>query len=1184
MKDRTFINADWGAGGLNSKNNLVLDTVTAENQGYIGSQALEKPTTKYKRNDNKGRGNLAIILSACFGILALLITMICSIVVSENAVMTDWADGLTAQALGAETWEGAGTRAEPFVISTEIDLAQLAVNVNAGVDYKDKFFTLSSTLNLSGKHWTAIGTETNPFRGTFDGNGNSIWYMTGIKPDVTSYGLFGVMGEDSVVTKVTLFNPIIYGGGNVGSIAGECRGEVSYCSLLDSYDQYGSYLYENKSLKYVEISNYLIDAGSYKSSYSSGTASNQVDNGSNVSGSGNVGGIVGYLNVSDSSTAIVLKCLARSATIQSSDNDTGGIVGEARAYATNKSGSDCRSRIAACLAGNLTVKCTSTGSYDVGGIVGYMEAGATSTNYKSGNVDTFTNLAINCTLSCRGKKGAIVGNMSTTNSHGYTRLYDNYSYGNSTSSIYGTKDSSGNLYTQGNYNTTSVNNVTCTSSSIPSYLSNYGSYPQESNSYSWSGNWVAITPTQSKGVKSYYTPAPSGLTSYWVETKTENLSYTISYALNSGTAGSSKPTSYTYSTSKQTKALSNPTRTNYTFSSWTVSWTDSSGYGGTKPSVSGTTLTIPASTYGNITLTANWTAASYTISYTMNSGSKGTYAPTSYSVSSSSQTLTVSTPSRSNYIFNGWTVSWTNSTYGGTKPSISGTKLKIPANTYGNITLTANWTQNTFYVYAYYNTSSSTSSYSRGTTGGSVGFDSSCGSSSTSTSTSNSSVYRYASAATGYAFDGWYTSSSFSSRESTNTSYSSSTLKLYAKFSIQQYTATIKPNGGTWNGSTSDQTKKQYYNTTLSLDTPTRTGYDFNGWTKSGSGSLSGTTFTFGAGSATITANWTIKSFTVTVQSSDTSQGTVSGGGTVNYGSTTTITATPKEGYKFVGWKLNSNSSYASTSASYSPKITAACTYTAYFQILTFTVTTTIEGTGGTLTGSGTYNWGTTVTVTAAPGDGYYLAGLYVNNTQVTADANYKYSFVIKENKTVKAVFKIANYLTSANSGGEVRISTTSTNATYTAIPYAGYYLNGWYIDGVLYTLNGSTVQDRQITLSKDKAYSVTVNAVFGSSQTTSPSNDFDGTNGFSICSQAGGEVRVNGYTTSDTTIHVSAVFTDFGYVFKGWYIYGSDTALSTNMSCNLNLSDIKGKVIVAKFDVDNTSKNDTTNNTDEIL
>ena len=49
MKDRTFINSDWGGGRLNRKNNLVLDTVTAENQGYIGSQALDKPTTKYKR-------------------------------------------------------------------------------------------------------------------------------------------------------------------------------------------------------------------------------------------------------------------------------------------------------------------------------------------------------------------------------------------------------------------------------------------------------------------------------------------------------------------------------------------------------------------------------------------------------------------------------------------------------------------------------------------------------------------------------------------------------------------------------------------------------------------------------------------------------------------------------------------------------------------------------------------------------------------------------------------------------------------------------------------------------------------------------------------------------------------------------------------------------------------------------
>lgn len=1152
---------------------------------FAGVNALGKQTSKTKGKKPQNRGSLAVILAGVIGALALLITMICSIVVSEYAVMADWTEGLVAQSLGAETWAGAGTKAEPFEIASELELAQLAVNVNAGVSYKDMYFSLSSTLNLSGKQWTAIGTAANPFSGTFDGKNNSIWYMTGIKPDVAAYGLFGVLGETATVTRVTLFNPIIYGGGDVGSIAGESSGTVSECALLDSYDQYGSYLYENKSLKYLEISNFLMDVGGTNATYSSGTLENKVKNGGTaISGSGNVGGIVGYMNASNSATALILKCLAKAATISSSNNDCGGICGESRANATNTSGSDCRSRIAACLAGDLTVKASTSGSYDAGGIVGFMQAGASNTTTaKSGNSDCFTNLAVNCTITASGNKGSVAGNMSTLNAHGYTRLYDNYSYGCSVTSVYGKKDASGKLYETGNYNTTTVNNVTCTSSSIPSYLSNASSYPQESNPYTWSANWIAITPTQDRGVKNYYTPAPSGLTSYWVTTKSENMTFNINYNLAGGTAGSTRPTTYTYSTSQQTKTLSSPTRSGFTFNGWTASWVDSYA-GSTLPSVSGTTLTIRASTYGAFKLTAKWTAASYTISYSLGGGTAGSSKPTSYTVSSSSQTKTVSNPTRTNYIFNGWTVSWTNSTYGGTRPSISGTTLTIPANSYGAITLTASWTQNTFYVYARYNTASNTTSYSQGTTGGSVGFSSSCGYSNTSKSTSSSSVYRYASAATGYAFDGWYNSSALSTRVSTSSSYSSSTGSLYAKFSIQQYTATVKPNGGTWNSSTSDQTKTQYYGTTLALGTPTRTGYDFKNWTMTGSGSLSGSTFTFGAGTATITANWTIKSFAVTVKSNNTSQGTVSGGGTINYGSTTTLVATPAEGHKFLGWKLDSNTNYVSTSATYTPTITAACTYTAYFEILTFTVATSIEGAGGTLTGAGTYNWGTTVTVTAAPQNGYYLAGLYVNNEQVTANASYQYSFVIKENKNVRAVFKISNFLTSANSGGEVRISKTDTTATYTAIAYTGYYLNGWFIDGTLYTRNGATVQDRKITLSRDVAYSVTVNAVFGATSTATPSDNFDKTNGFSICSQTGGEVRVNGYSTSDTTVHVSAVFADFSYVFRGWYLYDSDTALSTEMTCDLNLSDLKGKVLIAKFDVDNTSKNDDTNNTEEVL
>ena len=70
--------------------------------------------------------------------------------------------------------------------------------------------------------------------------------------------------------------------------------------------------------------------------------------------------------------------------------------------------------------------------------------------------------------------------------------------------------------------------------------------------------------------------------------------YSITYNLNGGTKGSNAPTSGKYGS---TITVSNPTRTNYTFTGWTVS--------GTGASMSGTSLTIGV---GNITLTANWKA------------------------------------------------------------------------------------------------------------------------------------------------------------------------------------------------------------------------------------------------------------------------------------------------------------------------------------------------------------------------------------------------------------------------------------------------------------------------------------------------------------------------------------------------------------------------------------------------
>ena len=81
--------------------------------------------------------------------------------------------------------------------------------------------------------------------------------------------------------------------------------------------------------------------------------------------------------------------------------------------------------------------------------------------------------------------------------------------------------------------------------------------------------------------------------------------------------------------------------------------------------------------------------SSYSISYNLNGGNVSGSPPTSYSTSTSARSYTIANPTRDYYNFTGWAISRSSS--GGAAPTISGTTLSIPANSYGNITLTANW-------------------------------------------------------------------------------------------------------------------------------------------------------------------------------------------------------------------------------------------------------------------------------------------------------------------------------------------------------------------------------------------------------------------------------------------------------------------------------------------------------------
>lgn len=80
----------------------------------------------------------------------------------------------------------------------------------------------------------------------------------------------------------------------------------------------------------------------------------------------------------------------------------------------------------------------------------------------------------------------------------------------------------------------------------------------------------------------------------------------------------------------------------------------------------------------------------YTITINANGGSGGSASPSSYTIKTTAQTVTLTPPSSTNYGFVNWTIE-TNSS--GATSTISGNTLTIKAGAYGNIKVKANWSK-----------------------------------------------------------------------------------------------------------------------------------------------------------------------------------------------------------------------------------------------------------------------------------------------------------------------------------------------------------------------------------------------------------------------------------------------------------------------------------------------------------
>jgi len=159
-------------------------------------------------------------------------------------------------------------------------------------------------------------------------------------------------------------------------------------------------------------------------------------------------------------------------------------------------------------------------------------------------------------------------------------------------------------------------------------------------------------------------------------------------------------------------------------------------------------------------------------------------------------------------------------------------------------------------------------------------------------------------------------------------------------------TLTVNPNGGTWNGSTSSQSFAQAPTSTKTIANPTRTGYTFGGWTLSGGGSISNGTYTYGASSGTLTANWTINTWTVSYNANGGAGAPDSQ--TKTYGQTLTLSSTvpTRTGYSFLGWSTSSTATTATYQPGGSYTANADAVLYAVWRVISYTLSATVSDRG----------------------------------------------------------------------------------------------------------------------------------------------------------------------------------------------------------------------------------------------
>ena len=611
--------------------------------------------------------------------------------------------------------------------------------------------------------------------------------------------------------------------------------------------------------------------------------------------------------------------------------------------------------------------------------------------------------------------------------------------------------------------------------------------------------------------------------------------YDVSYqkGSTSGATGSTITDHKVYGTNLTIRSSGGFSRTGYSHTAWN---TNSTGTGGTSYAFGAT-----YSTENALTLYPTWTVNSYNITYSPSTPSHCTYTTAPSSANYNSTVNLVITPD-ANYVISSVTAVDASSNPVTVTGSGSNYSFTMPAS---NVTVTIVTALSSITVNYGAGANGSLAAKQGGVSIGASGSTVDGGSTVNFTATPNDY----------YEVEGWYATYSggtFSDKitaAGTSTTYdavANSTLNVYVKFKLIDYTITYNLNGGTNSGS--NPATYTYETAAITLQNPTKSYYSFEGWyTESTFVNKVTSIPNHSSGNKAFWAKWTENMTSVSLVASPTGAGTFKIGSTAitstTAGKTTTrsVTAVAATGYyvktgSTVWTKSNSNVALSNTTTN--PTTVTGCgtantssTLTAKFTEK-YLLCGSINATGNPE--GGMRGWSTS-------GDNSAYQSVVYNNGVLTIQANLTAA-------ATQYKFKLYNQQGSAWKGQSNEGGSMSDGAQWT--------FNGTYdvyftttVDGVYtFTIDQLTATDPRvrITYPGEPEHTATLAVHSSGHGTTTP---------------AAGSITLKEVTT--TTITATP---DPGYRFKQWNVTGSCAVASTTSATTTATASGDGGRIEAEF------------------